>query len=204
MNETTEQVYVIKSRELDDGHSYEYAETPDGKYIGTLDFAKKLLGKYDIRPQTIDGNNVCSIGYSPRENKWYGWSHRAIYGFGVGSRVKKGDCAYVGATPEDLIEDRVAFWSDFPDRAELARKECQILEDRSGIRILHAPMIIPIAKDMEQVTDVVEGEIDIDELEEVDIAADAVSIELCGHGEWTAKTLDDAKQIAIDFANGVA
>jgi hypothetical protein len=32
-----------------------------------------------------------SIGYSPRNAKWYGWSHRAVAGFGVGSKVKKGD-----------------------------------------------------------------------------------------------------------------
>lgn len=32
-----------------------------------------------------------SIGYSPRHAKWYGWSHRAVAGFGVGSKVKKGD-----------------------------------------------------------------------------------------------------------------
>ena len=28
--------------------------------------------------------------------KWYGWSHRATYGFGIGDKVKKGDCAYTG------------------------------------------------------------------------------------------------------------
>ena len=27
--------------------------------------------------------------------KWYGWSHRAVYGFGIGDKVKKGDCAYI-------------------------------------------------------------------------------------------------------------
>lgn len=28
--------------------------------------------------------------------KWYGWSHRAMYGFGIGDKIKKGDCAYNG------------------------------------------------------------------------------------------------------------
>lgn len=63
---------------------------------------------------------IHSIGFSEKEQKWYGWSHRAIYGFGIGSKVKKGDCAYT--------------------------------EER---------------------------------------------------GEWTAKTLEDAKQMAMDFAKGV-
>jgi hypothetical protein len=75
--------------------------------------------KHGIKKQTMPGHNVPSIGFSEKEQKWYGWSHRAIYGFGVGSKVKKGDCAYNGK-------------------------------------------------------------------------------------EWTAKTLDDAKQMAIDFANDVS
>lgn len=29
-----------------------------------------------------------SIAFSEKEGKWYGWSHRAIYGFGVGHTVK--------------------------------------------------------------------------------------------------------------------
>jgi len=30
------------------------------------------------------------------DGKWYGWSHRAVYGFKVGDKIKKGDCAYNG------------------------------------------------------------------------------------------------------------
>jgi hypothetical protein len=26
--------------------------------------------------------------------KWYGWSHRAVHGFAIGDKVKKGDCGY--------------------------------------------------------------------------------------------------------------
>jgi hypothetical protein len=33
-----------------------------------------------------------SIGFSEKEQKWYGWSHRAIYGFKVGDGCKAGDC----------------------------------------------------------------------------------------------------------------
>lgn len=38
---------------------------------------------------------TASIGFSESEQKWYGWSHRAIYGFGIGEKIKKGNCAYV-------------------------------------------------------------------------------------------------------------
>jgi hypothetical protein len=30
-----------------------------------------------------------SIGYSEKEKKWYGWSHCAIFGFGVGDKIFK-------------------------------------------------------------------------------------------------------------------
>ena len=38
----------------------------------------------------------CGFGFSEEEQKYYGWSHRAIYGFGIGSKVKKGDCGFDG------------------------------------------------------------------------------------------------------------
>jgi hypothetical protein len=30
-----------------------------------------------------------STGFNEQEQKWYGWSHRARYGFGVGDKVTK-------------------------------------------------------------------------------------------------------------------
>lgn len=41
--------------------------------------------------------NPCELGLGKgSDGKWYGWSHRAVYGFGIGDKVKKGDCAYKG------------------------------------------------------------------------------------------------------------
>ena len=61
----------------------------DGSYIGDEKIAKMLNKKYGILPQAIEGNSVSSIGFSSKDNKWYGWSHRGIYGFGIGSTCKK-------------------------------------------------------------------------------------------------------------------
>ena len=67
------------------------AYTKDGEYIGGEKIAK-LLSKRGIAPELADeSHNVCSIGFCKKEQKWYGWSHRAIYGFGVGDVVKEGD-----------------------------------------------------------------------------------------------------------------
>lgn len=98
------------------------AYNPKGDYIGSEEDAEALVTKRGIAPEVASLNgSVCSIGFCEKENKWYGWSHRAIYGFGIGSKVGRDNCAY---SPKK--------------------------------------------------------------------------------GEWIAETLDDAKQMAIDFAEGVS
>jgi hypothetical protein len=62
-----------------------YAHT--GCYLGPPEEADRLFDKIDVDPNSLDGshsNNVCTLGFCPSEKKWYGWSHRAINGFGVG------------------------------------------------------------------------------------------------------------------------
>ena len=49
------------------------------------------------------GNDVPSLGYSDSEKKWYGWSHRAIYGFKVGDKIKKGTCGYEEMKKKGLL-----------------------------------------------------------------------------------------------------
>ena len=124
--------YVLRTEEIespvrnDKPHAWTMAYTPDGHYIGNAKNARYLVAKKGIcpQPQTQD-SSVCSIGFSTKDSKWYGWSHRAIFGFKIGSTVKRGDCGYV--------------------------------EKSQG-----------------------------------------------GRGEWTAKTVADAKQMACDFASGVS
>jgi hypothetical protein len=59
-----------------------------GKFIGTEKemkfFLKKGITDFDI---SGNGDSVCSIGFNPKEQKWYGWSHRAICGYGIGDKV---------------------------------------------------------------------------------------------------------------------
>lgn len=96
-------------------------------YIGYYIDNKKGRDKYPnevflllngIEPMYYKGY---SIGWCEAEQKWYGWSHRAIYGFKIGDKVKKTSAGYNK-----------------------------------------------------------------------------------NKGEWTAKTLDDAKEMALDFSKGVS
>ncbi len=84
----------------------EVAYTPAGDYIGRPEAAQQLCELRGIAPElTSPDSNVCSIGFSIREQKWYGWSHRAIFGFGIGDVAKEGDCVCSsGWTDEYLAE----------------------------------------------------------------------------------------------------
>ena len=112
------EVAYIDSMDFGIETSQVYRSKFDDSYITHvgLEGDVKYLAEKEITQELTHG-----VGYSPKESKWYGWSHRAIYGFKIGSTCKEGDCHY---TPEK--------------------------------------------------------------------------------GEWTAKTMDDAKQMAIDFNEGVS
>jgi hypothetical protein len=89
---------------------------PEGYYIGSSRDAHRLMVRRGLRqlqprmPQNEESNGgrgrTCCIGFQPEEQKWYGWSHRAIYGFGIGSKVDSADhlCATSGWTEKWLAE----------------------------------------------------------------------------------------------------
>lgn len=85
----------------------------DGAYVGDVEWAKNLAER-GIKPELIDQDHkVCSVGFCESEQKWYGWSHRAMYGFGIGEIVDAGDegAEYFDSLPfvcETLADCRVA------------------------------------------------------------------------------------------------
>lgn len=113
------------------------AYTPDGLYIGNTIRAHRLIVKRGIKPQLSDpGNNVCSIGFSEKEQKWYGWSHRAIYGFGIGDVAKEGDCCTEpGVVTEYLVEHPEA------DRSVPVGFEALTLDDAKLMAIAFADSV---------------------------------------------------------------
>lgn len=123
-----------------------------------------------------------NIGYNPKENKWYGWSHRAMYGFGIGSEVKKGHVAYRPVDADDFLEDMVRFWTE-PDHLNVTGEHRE-----NGVYIeWEVSQNVPNDKMRGHITGCFHDYPDE-----------------YGQGEWKAKTMDDARQMAIDFANGIA
>ena len=82
-------------------------------YVGSIDQMDWLI-KYGIteqlQPASGDINCTCSIGFNPVLQKWFGWSHRATFGFGIGSEVKFGDCGYIPSDIEDFNRSILDFW----------------------------------------------------------------------------------------------
>ena len=81
--------------ENDDGEIY-YSKFDDS-YITRVGMEEDVsfLAEREITEQLTSG-----VGFSPAEGKWYGWSHRAIYGFCIGSTCKKGDAHYTESKGE--------------------------------------------------------------------------------------------------------
>ena len=113
----------------DEGKSFVIptAFTPDGHYIGTSRIAHRLVVKRGIKPELAHpSNKVCSIGFCEREQKWYGWSHRAMYGYGVGDVLPEGSCAtksgwideYLAEHPEEDTSLPVGFTAHTLDDAK--------------------------------------------------------------------------------------
>lgn len=76
-----------------------------GDYIGSPKTAR-MLWKKGINPELANPEDkTCSIGFCEKEKKWYGWSHRAMYGFGIEHIVKKGSCeSTFGVIPEAVTD----------------------------------------------------------------------------------------------------
>ena len=66
------------------------------------DIEKKFkISKFE---KTDPKHCVCSIGYSESNDKWYGYSHRAICGFGIGNKLFDAEWNDDGKLSEEEVE----------------------------------------------------------------------------------------------------
>jgi len=84
----------------------EIALNSKGDFIGRPATARFLVDECGIDPEKADPeHNVCTIGFCEREQKWYGWSHRARGSFGIGHVVQEGNVeAESGYTEAYLVD----------------------------------------------------------------------------------------------------
>lgn len=168
-----------------------------GHYIGDEKVAN-LLHDRGIYPELAnDDNKVCSVGYCEKEDKWYGWSHRAMYGFGVGDRVREGDCAFVANTPEQAVEDL----SKFYENNQHTRYDITCIgEDENCFK-------------MKIVKNIYSEEEAGRDRDKIHIPNEYVGWSMeepiyqevpRGVGKWQAKNLADVRTMACDFAQSVS
>jgi len=79
------------------------------QYVGDEDTGR-YLAQRGIAPEPADPqHSVCSIGYCEKDGKWYGWSHRAMFGFKVGDPPSRpGDCIRHGRIVDDTYAKQCA------------------------------------------------------------------------------------------------
>ena len=156
-----------------------YALNKDGAYIGDVDTAKYICDEMQITPTTASADHkVCSIGKSDKDNKWYGWSHRAMYGFKAGSKVYPGHIAYKADSMEAFKESLKDWYSDdmYTDVVYTTKS--------NGIEVSYKVQ----PKDTNRPA----------------LSSKFFHEFKPGKGTWTAKNMADAKQMAIDFAESVS
>ncbi len=61
----------------------------DGGYMGDAAWARYITKRLGISKvqKAFDKHKTCSIGFHKGEQKWYGWSHRSVVGFGIGNKI---------------------------------------------------------------------------------------------------------------------
>jgi len=163
-------------------------EAPDCYYSKHDDSYMTFVGLEDglkyLADREITGELTHGVGFSPKDGKWYGWSHRAIFGFEVGSTCKKGDCHYRAGSLKDELEAAVLFWDAVGHEGTNAT-----LREDGAISVTWKHDDSAPNKKIHVTVSGADWHYDPDNY---------------GKGEWTAKTMEDAKQMAQDFNSGVS
>lgn len=160
-----------------------------GHYIGSEETTKYLVEERGISPETMDGNDgVCCIGFCEKDQKWYGWSHRAIFGFGIGSVIKRGDCGYLAPNAEAYGQQMLDFFVD----------EDSWHKDRK-----HSPFVNADGERGVLLEAIYTDKVPNEKLRGTKYELFRRYPERFGRGEWVVESMDDARIAACDFAEAV-
>jgi hypothetical protein len=97
---------MVKCGDNDEPLRMKVAYNYNGQYIGDSKTAYRLCTLRGIKPELKkDSLTVCTIGFCKREQKWYGWSHRAIWGYKVGDVIEEGSCASTSGWTDEYLKE---------------------------------------------------------------------------------------------------
>lgn len=171
-----------------------------GHYIGTAEDAEYLCVDRGIIPELAsDTHNVCSVGYSHKDGKYYGWSHRAIHGFGIGDKVKFGDCAYTPDTMENAVK-KLNEWHNDPEFKNVRYSVSPKGEDEKNF---YLEVVRSEYSDEEAARDRDHEHIRPEDAGWV-ITSREVETVPKGRGEWAAEDHNHVREMAYNFAESVS
>ena len=193
-------ISVIGDSRIEGDHGKIYYSKIDGSYLARVGLENELsyLLKAGVTEQIqesgVDDGLSCSacIGFNPKEQKWFGWSHRAIFGFGIGSECKKGMCQYEPDTKESFTEGCLRFWGDTDMEGDTHKVNPTAEETTRNGKL---GVYVSYTYDDKTPNKSMRGQID---------GVFSEYPDRWGKGEWKAKTLEEAKIMALDFAKGVS
>lgn len=141
------------------------------------------LNEIVINPPLVnDGKNdkpYYTIGFSRKTNKWYGWDWEDIQEFNIGHMVKKGDMGYTPNNIDELYQDLL---KQYTDNAYVMKYDEHI--------------------SIKELVSVIEGITKNNDYICSKYWSKPYNVYL-GRGEWQAKTLDDCKEMAVDFVRAI-
>ncbi len=173
----------IEKSDIKDDDASIYVSKFDGSYLTRvgMESSIKHLADREITEELTHG-----VGFSKKDKKWYGWSHRSIYGFKKGSTCKKGDAHYIGSTNDALEQAAIDFWADEHHK----NVRCAGVVNQGGEKYFDIKWLYDDAVQNEKLRNKAGGCLH--------------HIKPTGRGEWQATTLAEAKQMAQDFSEGVS
>lgn len=184
-----EQADIVPSK-LSNDEGMVYISKTDGSYITRVGMEGEkdlqFFASRGISALQGAGCPVARIGFCESEQKWYGWSHRAIFGFGIGAVIGKGSTGYRPAGEDDFIRSTVEFWTGKNHLNVQGKREVNG-EGEAGV----------------QVGWTYSDDIPNEKLRATISGCFTKFPETWGKGEWVAESLEDAKQMATDFAESV-
>lgn len=147
-----------------------------------------LLNDYKfLLDHDIDELIEFNLGFSSKNQKYYGWSHRAIFGFGIGYKIKKGDVCYVSETIEEEIEHLKSWHSEDSEEINTSISDMNI--SNSTISFNH----ITKHKEPSKTDKIQKISYDLSPLIGTTLS-----------GEFEIRSLEESKEIAIRFAKEVS
>ena len=180
LSEYFSNVAFVRAEEIAGEHKRTWRSKYDHSFITFVGLEEdfKEHARLEITKHLTQG-----LGFSPKTKMWYGWTHRGMCGFEIGSTCKKGDVHYNAANLEDEIESAINFWKN---------------EDKENVQ---AKLL---RKGELKVTwDYIKNDSFKDKVGRLASTIWAYDPKF-GRGEWTAATLEEAKEMALDFRNGAS